>query len=73
MVSELDAVKKENSEFKARFSEQETSLTNIQNQTKISRIVGSMAVGENNAGELKEVLDEYIKEIDKCIAHLGEA
>ncbi len=73
MISELDALRKENHELKSQFSEQKTSLANFQNQTKISRIVGSMAVGDNNAGELKEVLDEYIQEIDKCIAHLGEA
>ncbi|MFY0607410.1 MAG: hypothetical protein JXR10_11885 [Cyclobacteriaceae bacterium] len=73
MISEMDALKKENSELKAQFTEKETTLANFQNQTKISRIVESMAVGDNNAGDLKEVLDEYIQEIDKCIAHLGEA
>ena len=32
-----------------------------------------MVVGENDSEELKDVIDGYIKEINKCIAHLGEA
>ncbi|MEQ8808105.1 MAG: hypothetical protein RIE59_03470 [Imperialibacter sp.] len=40
---------------------------------KISKIVESMVVGDSDANEVKDVLDDYIKEIDKCIAHLGEA
>ena len=31
-----------------------------------------MAVGENDLTELTEVVSEYIKEVDKCIAHLSE-
>lgn len=73
MRSELERIGLENAHLKAQTNSQEASLESFQNQTKISKIVGSMAVGESDAGELKEVLDEYIKEIDKCIAHLSEA
>ncbi len=73
MRSELERIGLENAQLKAQTNSQEASLESFQNQTKISKIVGSMAVGESDAGELKEVLDEYIKEIDKCIAHLSEA
>ncbi|MFT4833343.1 MAG: chaperonin cofactor prefoldin [Marinoscillum sp.] len=73
MRSELERIGVENAQLKAQTNSQEASLESFQNQTKISKIVGSMAVGESDAGELKEVLDEYIKEIDKCIAHLSEA
>ena len=31
-----------------------------------------MVVGGNDSEELKAKLDGYIKEIDKCIAHLAE-
>ena len=32
-----------------------------------------MVVDEENTAELKGVINDYIKEIDKCIAHLSEA
>lgn len=70
---ELQKVSKENQQLKAQASQQEANLANFQNQMKISKIVESMVVGDSDANEVKDVLDDYIKEIDKCIAHLGEA
>ncbi|MEQ8582138.1 MAG: hypothetical protein RIC30_12690 [Marinoscillum sp.] len=70
---ELQKVSNENRQLKAQASQQEANLANFQNQMKISKIVESMVVGDSDANEVKDVLDDYIKEIDKCIAHLGEA
>ena len=70
---ELQKVSKENQQLKAQASQQEANLANFQNQMKISKIVESMVVGDNDSEELKDVIDGYIKEINKCIAHLGEA
>ncbi|MFH6984855.1 hypothetical protein [Marinoscillum sp. 108] len=70
---ELQKVSNENQQLKAQASQQEANLANFQNQMKISKIVESMVVGDSDANEVKDVLDDYIKEIDKCIAHLGEA
>lgn len=66
-------VSNENQELRSKVSDYEHNISNFQNQMKISKIVESMVVGESNADEVKDVLDDYIKEIDKCIAHLGEA
>lgn len=73
LQDEIQAVQKENDELKDRLNQKETHLTSFQNQMKISKIVDSMVVGGSSSAELKEVIDDYIKEIDKCIAHLGEA
>ncbi len=49
----------------------EAKLTDFQNQYKIAKIVSSTTVEKDEAVELKHKLNEYIKEIDRCIAHLG--
>jgi hypothetical protein len=58
--------------LKNLIKDKETVLVDFQNQDKISKIVNGMAVGEGNSSELVEVIDEYIKEVDKCIAHMSE-
>lgn len=72
LKEEVDHLRKENSVLKDELNDKEGKLDHFQNKIKISKIVGSMVVGENDTSGLKEVIDDYIKEIDKCIAHLGE-
>ncbi len=63
----------ENQQLRTQVSEYQQNESNFQNQAKISKIVESMIVGENDSEAVKDVIEDYIKEIDKCIAHLGEA
>lgn len=73
LKNEVESIRRENDSLKNLLDQKESNLVHFQNQMKISKIVESMVVGERNTIELKEVIDDYIKEIDKCIAHLGEA
>ncbi|WP_421872557.1 hypothetical protein [Marinoscillum sp.] len=73
LKDDFDKCRTENQHLKAQIEDQNTRISSFQNQTKISKIVESMVVGENDSEELKDVIDGYIKEINKCIAHLGEA
>jgi chromosome segregation ATPase len=73
LQSEVVELKGENNQLKARVLEKEANIESFQNKVKISKIVKSVVDGDKTSPELKEVIDEYIKEIDKCIAHLGEA
>lgn len=73
LKDEINALRQENMVLKDRLQQKESNLANFQNQMKISKIVESMVVSGNDTTELKDVIDDYIKEIDKCIAHLGEA
>lgn len=73
LKDELVTSKRENDQLKSQLSVKEGELSNFQNKFKISKLVGNMVVEKEDTKELKVVLDEYIKEIDKCIAHLGEA
>lgn len=72
LKQENNSVQKENESLRAKLAQHESRLSDFQNQSKISRIVESMVVDGNETTELKEVIDDYIKEIDKCIAHLDE-
>ena len=60
-----------NTKLKAEVEGLEAKLTDFQNQYKIAKIVSSTTVEKDEAVELKHKLNEYIKEIDRCIAHLS--
>ncbi len=72
MKDDLGNYRSENERLKQKIETKEGELTSFQNKFKISKIVNNMAAGGEDPTELKEVLDQYIKEIDKCIAHLSE-
>ncbi len=68
--SELNILKAENQELKLALKQKDERINDFQNQDKISKIVGSIGKSEEEASEMKGKIDEYIKEIDKCILHL---
>ena len=47
-------------------------IQSFQNQIKISKIAGSVGADRKDASELKKKIDEYMGEIDRCIAHLSQ-
>jgi len=73
LQTEVVELREENNLLKARVLEKEANIESFQSKMKISKIVKSVVDGDKTSPELKEVIDEYIKEIDKCISHLGEA
>ena len=70
---QVTVYQRENEDLRRKISGQQQELSSFQNKYKIAKIVDSMTAGGDDSRELKEVLNNYIKEIDKCIAHLGEA
>jgi len=72
LKKELKASIEENGTLRDSILKQNQDLKNFQNQDKISKIVSSMAEDTQKNTELKLKINEYIKEIDKCIAHLSE-
>ncbi|MEJ8803097.1 hypothetical protein [Pontibacter sp. H249] len=52
--------------------EKELQIKNFQNQDNIVKIVDAIAGNPANSTELKLKLNEYIREIDKCIAYLQD-
>lgn len=65
LKSELTACQNE-------LKEKGEALENFKNQIKISKIVKNIPVENKESAELRERIDNYIKEIDKIITHLSE-
>jgi|TARA_R110000737_G_scaffold343685_1_gene369922 chromosome segregation ATPase len=72
LKKELDHTKTENEELRSVLSSKEHQISDFQNKFKISKIADSLALSGDDSTELKQVLNEYIKEIDRCIAHLSQ-
>ena len=72
LKKELASTLEENLELKTLVKKQNIQINDFQNKYKISKIVASIAPNAENASELKEKIDEYIVEIDKCIAFLSK-
>ncbi|MCC9136738.1 hypothetical protein ACFSKU_10480 [Pontibacter silvestris] len=52
--------------------EKDQQIKNFQNQENIVKIVDTIAGNTANSTELKLKLNEYIREIEKCIAYLQD-
>ena len=72
LKDELDNTKEENGTLKEKMKSQEANLTSFQDKMKVNNLVNNMVVSDGDSAQLKETIDGYIKEIDKCIAHLAE-
>jgi len=59
-------------ELKGLLDSKEQQILDFQNKIKISTIVDSISVGDSEATEVKNKIDDYIKEIDKCINQLNK-
>lgn len=70
--SEIDLLKKEKEALNKTIDSQNDELKSFLNQEKISKIATSVKVEGQNTTELKTQINEYIKEIDQCIALLSE-
>ncbi len=68
---EVETLKAENSQLKDGIRQREDQIGNFRNQAKITKIVDSINPDDGSVSELKKKVDEYIREIDKCVAHLS--
>ena len=68
---EIKGLKSQNQELKAAVKIRDEQLSNFKNQIKITKIVDSINPEDGSVSELKRKVDEYIREIDQCIAHLS--
>lgn len=62
----------ENATLQNMLAAKNEDLKSFQNQSKITKIVSSVAEDDQKATDIKNKINEYIKEIDKCIATLTE-
>lgn len=72
LKSEIEALRQENEELKSGLRARDEQLMDFKNQIKIAKIVDKIDPEDENTSELKKKVEEYIQEIDKCIAHLSK-
>ena len=72
LKQELSIAKSENQELKEIIRKRDDQIIDFQNKYKISKIVRNIRDGEDDTSELKNQINEYIREIDKCIMHLSQ-
>ena len=72
LKDELKSLKLENYELKTDIRRRDEQLASFKNQIKITKIVDHINPEDGSVSELKRKVDEYIREIDKCIAHLSK-
>jgi uncharacterized coiled-coil DUF342 family protein len=71
LKEELKGLKTENQELKNAVRVRDEQIAGFHNQLKITKIVDSINPEDGSVSELKRKVDDYIREIDKCIAHLS--
>jgi hypothetical protein len=71
LKEEVRNLKLENHDLKTSLKGRDDQLINFKNQIKITKIVDNINPDDGSVSELKKKVDEYIREIDKCIAHLS--
>lgn len=72
LKEEVVALKEENGRLKSVITEKDEQINNFQKTIKISNIVNHAVADHQDTTELKRTINEYIKEIDRCIAHLSQ-
>lgn len=69
--SKVDELTEENLLLKNQIGSKNEDLKSFQNREKISKIVEGVTGSNEKGAQLKHKINEYIKEIDKCIAFLS--
>ena len=72
LKDEVKFLKNENQELRQSIKLRDEQLDNFTNQIKITKIVNRLTPEDGTTSELKKKVDEYIREIDQCIAHLSQ-
>jgi chromosome segregation ATPase len=72
LKEEVRGLKVQNHELKGSLKARDEQLANFKNQIKITKIADNLNPEGGSVSELKKKVDEYIKEIDRCIAHLSQ-
>ena len=71
LKEEVAGLKVENQELKTNLRSRDEQMHHFRNQIKITKIVDYINPEDESISELKRKVDEYIREIDKCIAHVS--
>jgi cell division protein FtsL len=65
-------LQKENSRQKETIDIQKNTIKDLEEYNKIIKIAGGLHLSKTDVREVKLKINEYIREIDRCIARLSE-
>lgn len=71
LKEEIRTLRNENQELKEAIRQRDEQIAGFHNQLKITKIADNLYPEDGSVSELKKKVDEYIREIDRCIAHLS--
>lgn len=71
LKEQVKVLKSENAELKSTLKVRDEQIASFHNQLKITKIADNLYPENGSVSELKKKVDEYISEIDRCIAHLS--
>lgn len=63
---------KENNRMKETVDIQKNTIKDLEEYNKIIKIAGGLHLSKTDVREVKLKINEYIREIDRCIARLSE-
>ena len=69
---EVKSLNNENQMLKQSLHNRDHQLEGFKNQIKFTKIADRIHPEDGDVTELKRKVDDYIREIDKCIAHLSQ-
>ena len=69
---EAASLRAENQQLRDTINSRDEQLKDFQNKYKITKIAGNIRTGEADTSEMRNLLNEYISEIDRCIIHLSQ-
>lgn len=69
---EVKSLNNENQMLKQGLHNRDQQLEGFKNQIKFTKIADRIHPEDGDVTELKRKVDDYIREIDKCIAHLSQ-
>ena len=79
LIEENNFLKRENKKLQAENEGKKLDLENktqlileFQNKVNTKTIINSIGVEEKDTAELKEIINQYINEIDRCITYLSK-
>lgn len=72
LKDELAQSKNENQMLEEDMKSQKAQLDSFQSKMKMNKIANNMIISEDDSVQLKVQIDDYIKKIEKCIAHLAK-
>ena len=72
LKSKLEIIEKENKKISLKLTEKKQEVLNLQEKIKLMNISKSVDVSNEDLQSTRLKINEYVREIDKCIALLNK-